>query len=118
MIPGIFHIIIRSFRYNIRQVIYQLLVIILLAAVITGSLLTGSSVRASLRKTATEHIGNTGIVVSSGTRYFDNSLSERIRNRFGIDCTGILEITGLCQKLSSGETAQNAHIYAVNTDFF
>ncbi len=118
MVPGIFHIVIRSVRHSKRQVIYQLLIIALLSAVITGSLLTGESVRNSLKKTASERLGNTSVVVSSGLRFFDISLAERLKESKGIKCTGLLELRGFSQSLKSQKEAPNTNIYAVAGDFF
>jgi putative ABC transport system permease protein len=118
MIPGIFKIVSRSFKFYRRQALYQMAIIALLSAVITGSLLTGRSVRTSLKKTASERLGNTGIMISSGARYFDASLAERILDSARINCSGILELSGFCQSLISQKSAFGVHIYAVNSDFF
>jgi hypothetical protein len=83
-------IISRSLLYNRKPVIYQFLIIALLAAITTGSLLTGESVRESLRKSASEHLGNTGILISSGTRYADQRLATRINDLSTLRCAGIL----------------------------
>ena len=113
-----FRIIIQSIKFYKKPVLYQILIIVLLCAVITGSLLTGSSVKESLKKSSTERLGNTGIVISSGIRYFDSDLVQRMKGRSGIGCTGILEINGYCQSLSSQKAAFNTHIYCVNKNFF
>jgi ABC-type antimicrobial peptide transport system permease subunit len=118
MIPGFFRIINSSVRYNKRAVIYQSLIIALLSAVITGSLLTGRSVRSSLKKSAAARIGNTGIVISSGIRYCDPSLADRVMNSAKISCTGILEMNGYSQNLSTQKEAFNSHIWFVSGDFF
>ncbi len=118
MVPGIVKIVIRSARFYKKPVLYQILIVALLSAVITGSLLTGWSVRASLKKSATERLGNTGILISSGTRFFDLSLADRLRDSARINCTGLLEINGLCQNLSTQKAIPNTHIYAINGDFF
>ena len=118
MAPNIYQIVLRTIRFNKRPVIYQILIIALLSAVITGSLLTGKSVRTSLKKSASEHLGNTGIMISSGVRFFSNSLSEKLRDSAKINCVGILEINGYSQSLNSQKGAFNTHIYAVNNDFF
>ncbi len=118
MLPGIQKIVIRSFSFYKRSVLYQILIIALLAAVITGALLTGSSVRGSLRRSASEHLGNTGILVSSGARYFDQALVNSLNDGSGISCTGLLEMTGYCQNLSTQKGAVNTHIYGVSSDFF
>jgi len=113
-----FRIIIQSIKFYKKPVLYQILIIVLLCAVITGSLLTGSSVKESLKKSSTERLGNTGIVISSGNRYFDSDLVQRMKGRSGVGCTGILEINGYCQSLSSQKGTFNTHIYCVNKNFF
>jgi ABC-type antimicrobial peptide transport system permease subunit len=113
-----FRIIIQSIRFYKKPVLYQFLIIVLLCAIITGSLLTGRSVKESLKKSSSEHLGNTGIVISSGIRYFDSGLAQRMRDSSGIICTGILEMNGYCQCLSSQKGAFNTHIYCVSKNFF
>ena len=115
---ALLNIVIKSVRYYKKPVIYQIIIIALLAAVITGSTLTGWSVRASLKKTASEHLGNTGILISSGSRFFDMSLATRLKDTALLNCTGLLEMNGFCQNLNTQKSAANAHIYAVTEDFF
>ena len=118
MMPGIFRIIIRSVKFNKKPVLYQILIIALLSAVITGSLLTGRSVKESLKKSSDERLGNSGIIISSGIRNFDLELAKRMKESAKISCTGILEIIGYCQSLNSQTEVNNTHIYGVNDDFF
>jgi hypothetical protein len=118
MIPGIFRLVSRSILFYKKPVLYQILIIALLSAVITGSLLTGRSVRTSLRRSASERLGNTGILISSGARYMDTALTERMRLKPGINCTGLLEKNSYCQSLISQKGTFNTHIYAVSHDFF
>ena len=115
---GIFQIIVSSLRFNRKPVLYQILIIALLTAVITGSLLTGKSVRTSLKKTASERLGNTGIVISSGIRLFNNELVDRFESAAEAKSTGLLEIIGYSQSLISRKGAFNTHIYGVGDDFF
>jgi putative ABC transport system permease protein len=118
MVPGIFKLVSQSLKFYKKPVLYQILIIALLSSVITGSLFTGSSVKASLKKSAFERLGNTGIIISSGVRYFDPSLPERLKESISTNCTGILEINGYCQAMSSQKGAFNTKIYGVNHDFF
>jgi hypothetical protein len=115
---GILKIAFKSIRYYWKQALYQFLITIILCAVITGSLLTGYSVRSSLKNTASEHLGNTGILVSSGLRYFDRDLALKLRDSAKIDCAGILEIRGSSQAMASQKSQNNSIIYAVQDDFF
>jgi putative ABC transport system permease protein len=118
MAPRIFHIIYRSLSFYKKPVFYQVLIITLLSAVITGSLLTGSSVKESLKKSSLQHFGNTEILISTGVRYFDTRLVTRIRDSSGIACTGIIEVKGYCQGMNSQKGAFNTNIYGVSKDFF
>ena len=112
------HIVKRSLSYNRISLLYLILIILILTAVITGSLLTGGSVRKSLRNASVGKLGNTGIVVNSINRYFDPSTAARLSERSGINCTGILEINGYCQNFASGQTAPAVKIYAIDSAFF
>lgn len=116
--PGLFRIILRSINFYRKPVLYQVLIIALLSAVITGSLLTGRSVKESLKKSSSERLGNTGILISSGIRYFDPELGKRMKDSAGVICAGILEMNGYCQALNSQRTVFNSHIYGINKDFF
>jgi putative ABC transport system permease protein len=115
---SLLHIVRRSIFYNLKGTVSQILIIILLTGVITGSLMTGKSVRKSLRQTSFEKLGSTGIMISSGIRYFDSSLVTRMASETGIKCTGMLELEGYCQNFASGQTAPHVKIYAVENDFF
>ena len=118
MMPGIFRIVIRSMKFYKKPFLYQVVIIALLSAVITGSLLTGRSVKESIKKSSSERLGNTSILISSGVRYFDSGLAQRMKDNFKINCTGILEINGYCQSLNSQKGAFNTYIYAIKNDFF
>ena len=116
--PAIFQVLIKSIKFYKKQVFYQVFIIVLLCAVITGSLLTGRSVKESLKKSALDHLGNTDILISSGIRYFDPELIKRIMDSTDLKCTGVLEINGYSQSMNSQKKAFNTHIFAVSNDFF
>lgn len=118
MRKGLLHITINSLLYYKKSVINQVIIIAILAAVITGSLLTGFSVRNSLKNTAFEHLGNTSILISSGLRYFDPSISQRVSLSIGAGATSILETSGYCQNFSEGTTSGKINIYGIGSDFF
>jgi putative ABC transport system permease protein len=118
MVSADLNIVLKSIRFYKKRVLYQLLIIALLSAVITGSLMTGRSVRSSLKRSAAERLGNTGILVSSGLRSFNADLFQRMKDSAGIRCTGMYELKGYCQSLNSQKGAFNTNIYAVSSDFF
>ena len=118
MTNKILHLSFSAARFRKKSFLNQTVIIFLLAAVITGSLLTGYSVRESLRRSASVKLGNTGLLISSGERYLAPSLADRISESTGIQCTGFLEMKGFTQILSSQKKALNTNIFAVNGDFF
>lgn len=111
-------IVFRSLKYYKKPVLFQMLIIMLLAAVITGSFLVGSSVKENLKASAHRHLGNTSILISSGPRYFHSELTDRLKKHSGIKCTGVLELTGFSQKLGNEYSAYNSNIIAIEKDFF
>ena len=111
-------LILRSLIFYRKSSVYQSVIVFLLAAIITGSLLTGFSVRESLKTTASEHLGNVDILISSGLRYFNRSLSERISQNTGEKCVSLLEMDGYCQNFATGSTSLNTVFYGITTDFF
>ncbi|HOO99105.1 MAG TPA: ABC transporter permease [Bacteroidales bacterium] len=110
--------IFRSIIYNRKDVIYQVVIVAILTAVISGSLLTGESVRDSLRQTSAEKLGNTHFVISSGLRFFNASLDSSLSLHTGDRAVSILELDGYSQNFSTGKTVLNAKILGVNEDFF
>jgi len=108
----------RSIIFYSRDAVNQAIIILLLSAIITGSLFTGHSVRASLRKSSSEKLGNTGILISSGLRYFNGSLAERISAETGEKTIAILETDGYCQNFKTGATALNTKIYGITEGFW
>jgi ABC-type antimicrobial peptide transport system permease subunit len=116
--PTFLQIIFKSLKFYKKPVLYQVLITLLLSAVITGSLLTGRSVKESLKRSATERLGKTGILISSGLRYFHPDLVARLKDSSGMICTGLLEMKGYCQGMNSHKGVYNIHIYGVQSDFF
>lgn len=118
MKPGFFKLISRSLIFYRKDSVYQVIIVILLTAIITGSLLTGTSVRSSLRKTSDQKSGNAKIIVSSGQRYFNSGLAEKISEKTGKQSIAILETEGYCTNFSTGATALNVRIFGVTDEFF
>jgi ABC-type antimicrobial peptide transport system permease subunit len=115
---SLFQIVVRSITHNIRGFLYQFIIIFLLTGVVTGSLMTGKSVRNSLKQTSFEKLGNTGILLSSGIRYFDLSLAARMSAETGVHSVGLLELDGYCQNFYTQQLAPQVKIFAIDNDFF
>lgn len=118
MKPKFWKIIFRSLLYYRKDAVYQIIITIILSAIITGSFFTGHSVRGSLKRTSAEKLGNTDIIISSGLRYFNHSLADKISESSGNRAVSVLETEGYCSNFLTGTTALNVKIYGVNEDFF
>jgi putative ABC transport system permease protein len=118
MKPVLFKNIIRTIIYYWKDAVYQVIIIAILSAIISGSLFTGYSVRTSLKLNAREKLGNTDIILSSGIRYLDPTIAGKIKAKTGDNAAPILEADGFCQNFNTGATALNIKIYGVNHDFF
>ena len=115
---SIFQIVLKSLIYYRKPVFYQFIIIVLLTAIITGSILTGYSVKQSLKKSAQTKLGNTDLVISSGLRYFSPELGKRFSIKSSTNCVSMLETTGYCLNLGNGSKALNINIYSITRDFF
>lgn len=118
MKQSLLQITVRSITFNRKRIIYLVLIIALLSAVVTGSLLTGFSVRQNLKNISREKLGNTGFLISSGSRFFNTGLSDRVTGITGIKTASVLEIKGYCRNFSSGTTALNVNFYGISDSFF
>ena len=107
-----------SLWFNRKDAFYQVIIVAILAAIICGSLLTGDSVRRSLAKSLSEKLGNSDLLISSGTRYFRASVSKRISDKTGSEAVAILENDGFCRNFATGKTALHIKIYGIENDFF
>ena len=107
----------RSLFFYRKGTVNQVVIVAILAAIITGSLLTGYSVRASLKKNALEKLGSTSVLISSGLRYFDPSLAGRLSAITGEKAVSITEAEGYCQNFATGATVLNIKVYGVKDDF-
>ncbi|HLN19554.1 MAG TPA: ABC transporter permease [Bacteroidales bacterium] len=116
MISGIAGIALRSVKFYRKQILYQFLIITLLCAVITGSLLTGSSVRSSLEKISAGKLGSTRFLISSGIRYFNPALAAELSEHF--NCSGFLELKGTATNLISQALINNVNIFCTDSSFF
>ena len=109
---------VRSLIYYRKNYLILIIIISVLCSVITGSLLTGDSVRSSLNKITSEKIGNTSYIVSSGLRLFNSSLTERIISEYKLNAVSVYETEGYCQNFATGATALHTSIFGISQDFF
>jgi ABC-type antimicrobial peptide transport system permease subunit len=112
------NIVYRSLIFYRRQAFFQLVIIAILASVITGSLLTGYSVRKSLGSRVSEKLGKSDLVISSGDRFFLPSLGKRIEASSGTSSTYITDINAICQNFVTGDKVLRAKVTGIADNFF
>jgi len=115
---SILHIALRSVSHYRKSTIYQILIIIALSSIITGSLLTGRSVRKSLAETNINKLYGTSYYISAGNKYFPYTLSDRIEKRTGNGIEGILQTGGWATNFRTGTSALDIQVFGVKDSFF
>lgn len=85
-------------------------------AVLAGSLLVGSSVRASLASLAASRAGRAAAVIAAETPFTDG-LADRLAPAVSA-AAPLLSFEGVVQEQRSGRRAANVHIYGVDARFF
>ncbi|MGB4292345.1 MAG: FtsX-like permease family protein [Bacteroidales bacterium] len=111
-------LIFKSLTHYRKSAFNQAVIIMVLTAVVTGSLLTGYSVRQSLRDSAGKRLGNTGFLISSGLRYFKPELDSKLTAITEIKTASLLETEGSVEKFGNGNRIENIKIYGIRHTFF
>ena len=87
-------------------------------AVLTGALLVGDSVRASLRRLALERLGSTEWIVSA-PRFVGEGLARRVaEDRPGARAVGLVAVRGSVLDESTGRRIGSAMVYGVDETFW
>ncbi len=85
------------------------------AAVLAGSLIVGSSVRASLRDLTLDRLGSIDFAVV-GERYFRDAAADALGD--GFEASGGILISGTAEHADSGSRASSVRIHAVDESFW
>jgi hypothetical protein len=112
------HIVYDSLSHYRKQAFYQLVIIAILASVITGSLLTGYSVRESLKKNVSEKLGESDLIISSGLRYFNPDLAGRLMKSTGLQTASVFYGDGICQNFETGQKVLRTKVIGAGSGFF
>ena len=86
---------VRSLRHYWRMHLGVLAGVVVGAAVLTGALLVGDSVDASLRGIALARLGDTAHALDTGKRYLDEALAERLSDALDRDLPAVLRLRGM-----------------------
>jgi ABC-type lipoprotein release transport system permease subunit len=86
-------------------------------AVLAGSLLVGTSVRASLASIATSRLGQTSILVAA-EQPFTETLGQRVAAATGRSTTPLISVTGVVTHAPSSRRAGGVQVYGVDDRIF
>jgi ABC-type antimicrobial peptide transport system permease subunit len=87
-------------------------------AILTGSLLVGDSVRYSLRRLGEMRLGRTQWAMSTGDRYFRQSLAEQLADQTQLPTAAVLHRKGILESADGEIRINEVMIYGVDERFW
>lgn len=100
-----------GFRYYARTNLAVIAGVAIAVAVLTGALMTGDSVRLSLRDLALQRLGKTGQVLTSA-QFFRDALAAEMNG------APLIALDGVVSKQEGGARAGGVHVYGVDERFW
>lgn len=110
-------ILFRSLVYFRRTHIPAAICCAICCAAITGALITGDSVRETLRRFSAERLGRTEYALDAGSRFFSRKLADGIRGQISGDAEAVLRIQGLVSTQGGTRRSNSTRIVGVDSDF-
>jgi putative ABC transport system permease protein len=110
-------LVLRSATYHWRTNLAVCLGVAVAVAVLGGALLTGDSVRGSLRDLAVSRLGRTGHAVASAG-YFREGLASDLAARASAGAAPLIATTGMVTHEPSGRRASGVLVYGVDARFW
>ena len=109
--------IFRSVVYYRRQHFALFLSMLVTAAVLTGSLVIGDSIRFSLKRMVDLRLGHTQYAINSGSRFITSATAGKLAKKLKRQVAPVLMIKGIAINAASGERANNANILGIDSSF-
>ncbi len=110
-------LVLNSTRYYWKSNLSLLLAISLCAAIITGALTVGDSVRHSLMRTAEYRLGESRFSVSSGDSYFTQSLANRLKQQIIGNTCAIIGLDGTASANTTKLVLSKINIWGIDKNF-
>ena len=107
----------RNLVYFWKRNLFLALGIAVSAAVLTGALIVGDSVKYSLNRIVDQRLGNTTHVLKSGDRYFKSSLAERVRSEIGYPVSPLLLLDAVASSDGGQRRINNSRIIGIDNAF-
>ncbi|MEA3446226.1 MAG: hypothetical protein U9R19_16020, partial [Bacteroidota bacterium] len=113
----IYHIIFNSSHYYWKRNLYVSLAVALCAAVITGALIVGDSVRYSLEQTARYRLGTTDYSITAGETFFTQNLATKLNNDENIAASAVVKLQGSATSQGSKLRLNKVQFIGIDKNF-
>jgi putative ABC transport system permease protein len=110
-------LVLRSATYHWRTNLAVCLGVAVAVAVLGGALVTGDSVRGSLRDLAVSRLGSTGYTIAS-VSYVREALASDLAARLSAPAAPLIATTGMVTHEASGRRASGVLVYGVDEQFW
>lgn len=115
---NIFTLAKQSLTFYWRKNVGLFLTAVVSAAILTGALLVGDSVRYSLRRIVELRLGNTQLALVSQGRFFGQPLAERLSKELDADVAPVLQLSAMAGTGDGGKSANRIAVLGVDDRFF
>lgn len=114
----LFRLIIKSIIYYRRQHLALFAGTLLSAAILTGALITGDSVKYSLKKMVELRLGNTGFAMETGDRFVRSRLAIDLAQHLKVKTAALLHNQGMAINPALDKRINKIEVLGVDSDFW
>jgi len=112
-----FKYIIRSIVHFRRQHLALFLSMTLSAAVLTGALIVGDSIRYSLNNMVDARLGNANFAITGGSRFLNTQTAAKLAKALNAPVAPMLMLRGIAINQESGTRVNNANVIGIDSSF-
>jgi putative ABC transport system permease protein len=109
--------IFRSIIHFRKQHLALFLSMTVSAAVLTGALIVGDSIRFSLKSMVDARLGKTKFAISGGSRFMDTMTASKLSEALKVPVAPILMLKGIAVNQVTGSRVNNANVIGVDSSF-
>ncbi|MFC1725565.1 FtsX-like permease family protein, partial [candidate division KSB1 bacterium] len=107
----------RSLIYYRRTHFWVVLGTMVSTAILTGALITGDSIRYSLRQIVFDRLGNTEFALSSSDRFFNTQTAAKLSEKLRTPAAPLLQTKGIAITGGGKQRANNVQVIGVDNRF-
>jgi putative ABC transport system permease protein len=114
------NLVLRGITYYWRWHVGLLLGVAITSAIVSGSLIVGDSVKATLKRQNEVRLGKVAHALVGGDRFFTEALVDSLSAKYGerAQLTGLLVLRGTVSAASGGKRINNVNVIGVKPEFW